>query len=305
MKLIYLQNHEIEYRRWDDCINNASHSNIYGYSWYLDIICEGWDAIIADDYSAVMPLPHKRKYFIDYVYPPFFAQQPGIYAVQGTNEATCHSFLNAIPDKFRFIEMNLTVANQWAPSGFETKQLPDLMLNIDHPYDEIRNRYSDNHKRNLIKSEKAGLSLLKQGITREVINMFRSNRGKDISNLKPHHYTLFIRLAEAAMHRGLGKVWTVSNRNGINCAGAVFFESAQKGYFIFSAVSNEGREVQAMHFLIDHYIREMSQKFKVLDFEGSADPNLARFYRGFGASEFLYLQVRKNRLPAPWKWFKK
>ena len=31
---------------------------------YLDIICENWDALILNDYEAVMPLPSYKKVWI-------------------------------------------------------------------------------------------------------------------------------------------------------------------------------------------------------------------------------------------------
>ena len=56
-----------------------------------------------------------------------------------------------------------------------------------------------------------------------------------------------------------------------------------------------------MTFLIDSVIREFSPSKLVLDFEGSNDPNLARFYKGFGAKEVEYKSLIINRLPLPVK----
>jgi len=301
----YLRNHEIDYHKWDACISQSLNGNIYGWSWYLDIVCEGWDAMVEDDYSSVMPLPHRRKYFIDYIYPPFFAQQPGIFSAKEITETMCLEFLNGIPEKFRFIEMNLAIGNSWAPMAFERKELPDLILAMGQPYEDVRKGYSDNHDRNVKKADKNQLSIFKKAIVADVITMFRNNRGRDVANLQNSDYSRFERLVNAAAERGQCQTWTVSDRNGIPCAGAVFFESHQTAFFIFSGITATGRENSAMHYLIDSFIREKSNSLHKLDFEGSSDPDLARFYRGFGAKEFLYLQVRKNNLPIPWKWFKK
>jgi len=56
------------------------------------------------------------------------------------------------------------------------------------------------------------------------------------------------------------------------------------------------KKTAAMTFLIDNVIREYAPGKLVLDFEGSNDKNLARFYRGFGAKEVEYLRLRKNKL---------
>ena len=81
------------------------------------------------------------------------------------------------------------------------------------------------------------------------------------------------------------------------CAGIVFFKSHKKAVWLFSGATPEARENGAMAMLVDSFIRENASKEMVLDFEGSSDPNLARFYQGFGSEECVFLQIRKNRLP--------
>ena len=55
MKLVYLKNKHIDFVKWDKCINNAYNGSIYGYSWFLNIVCPNWDAIVYDNYKAVFP----------------------------------------------------------------------------------------------------------------------------------------------------------------------------------------------------------------------------------------------------------
>jgi hypothetical protein len=59
-----------------------------------------------------------------------------------------------------------------------------------------------------------------------------------------------------------------------------------------------------MFFLIDKFIQEHAGEKIILDFEGSNLPGLARFYKGFGSDDFVYLQVRKNNLPKLVRWLK-
>jgi hypothetical protein len=52
-----------------------------------------------------------------------------------------------------------------------------------------------------------------------------------------------------------------------------------------------------MFLLIDSFIREHAGQALTLDFEGSNDPNVARFYKSFGAAECNYYKITINRLP--------
>ncbi len=300
----YLRHHQIDKKLWDECIRIAPEGIIYGYSWYLDLICEGWDALVEDDYVSVMPLTRGRKYLMDYIYPPFFAQQLGVFSKKILDRSICESFLNAIPEAFRFVEMNLHISNKWIPESFSKISKKDLILDMAKNYTDIRNNYHENHIRNLKKAEKNNLTLFKSANISEIISLFRKNRGRFVTNLQQSDYTILEKLTSAAKEHNMCRLWLVNDTDGIPCAGAAFFESHNTGIFVFSAVSSKGKDLAAMHFLIDNYIRENCNSLSKLDFEGSNNVDLARFYRGFGSTDYVYLQIKKNQLPLPWKWFK-
>ena len=51
-----------------------------------------------------------------------------------------------------------------------------------------------------------------------------------------------------------------------------------------------------MSAVIQHFIESHAEEKKILDFEGSMDPNLASFFKSFGSKEVVYLQIRKKYL---------
>ena len=65
----YLTENEIDFKKYDQCIANALNSRIYAYSWYLDIVADkNWDVLVLNDYEAVMPMPKRKRYFINYIF---------------------------------------------------------------------------------------------------------------------------------------------------------------------------------------------------------------------------------------------
>ena len=94
----------------------------------------------------------------------------------------------------------------------------------------------------------------------------------------------------------MGYILGSDNKQGVLSAGAFFLFDHLRVYFLFAASNPEARENGAMFFLIDRFIAERSGSNHVLDFEGGNDPNLGRFYKGFGALEVPYLALRINRL---------
>ena len=60
--MISYQTHlELDFDKWDTCIAQAEHSLIYGFSWYLDAICDDWDGLVMNDYEAVFLCPNGKR----------------------------------------------------------------------------------------------------------------------------------------------------------------------------------------------------------------------------------------------------
>ena len=299
----YLTHKNIDKQKWDDCILKSVNGIIYAYSWYLDVVCEGWEALVEDDYKTVMPLTVGKKFGIPYIYPPFFTQQLGVFATSILSEETVLHFIKSIPSKFRFFEFNLNTFNKLSSTEYHIKSNINCELDLIDSYENLFLKFSSNTKRNVKKAKENDLTITLDVKTEELIEMFRSNRGSSIKNLKTENYNMLKDLVKRCNDKGLAKIVGVRSRNRL-CAGSVFVFSKEKIIFLFSASNEEAKENGAMFFLIDHFIRENAQKNLILDFEGSNNLELARFYKSFGSKECTYLQVRKNNLPWYIRWMK-
>lgn len=302
----YLKHNEIDKKKWDSCIAHAFNGIIYAWSWYLDIVCPGWEALVEGDYKKIMPLTARTKFGIRYLYQPYFTQQLGVFSVDKMSRKDVKDFLDAIPSSFKLVEISLNTFNQLEQkSGFEVRRSLTHELDLIPSYQLLHAHYSENAKRNVKKGVKNGLSVVKYVSPRQVIKLFSSNRGRETGSYNSSHYSMLAALINECVKRGQGHVWGVSNKEGELCAGAFFIESNGKAIFLFSGRNAEAKANGAMFFLIDRFIAENAQRNLILDFEGSNDPDLARFYKGFGSKECVYLQVRKNNLPALIRWIKK
>ena len=80
-------------------------------------------------------------------------------------------------------------------------------------------------------------------------------------------------------------------------AGAYFVKAGGRLIFLKGLANEQGRNLRAMPMLIDRVIEAHAGASLILDFAGSNDEDLARFYRGFGAQRAVYLRSVINRLP--------
>lgn len=288
---------DIDKSLWDDCIEKAINGKVYGYSWYLDIVCREWNALIEDDYVAVFPLPSGRKFFIEYIYQPFFTQQLGVFSCKHLTSAVVREFIDCLPKRFRYVDINLNTLNK--SGDLHCKLIPQLNHELDliFPYPDLVQKYSLNTRRNLKRALQSDISLSSSLTPDEMVRLFRQNRGKQLAHLTDDEYTILLRLIYACIHRGIAEVIGAYSDHNELCAGAIFVRSHEKAIFLFSAVNAEARANGAMSLIIDQFIRQNAGIRLTLDFEGSNVPDLARFYKSFGATALTYPRVIISKLP--------
>lgn len=296
----YLQHSEIDKEKWDNCIRESFNSIAYATSWYLDKVHEGWEALVEGDYERVMPLTGGKKFGIYYLFQPYFVQQLGIFSKSILTPDITKKFIENIPKKFQFVDIKLNSFNKLNDTALDTQPNKNFVLDLIHDYSKLYSRYSSNTKRNLKKSANFKLSVVKNIKPEAIITLFRSNRGKKLEKWKESHYLNLQNLLYTSIHNGKGIAYGVFTEHNQLCAGAFFLSSSNRLIFLFSGADEVSRENGAMFLLIDDVIKEYSPGNLVLDFEGSNDASLARFYKGFGAKESSYLSLRINRLKFPY-----
>lgn len=295
----YLSHQEIDKGKWDHCIRQAGNSRIYACSWYLDVVADGqWDALVRDDYEAVCPLPFRRKWGISYIYTPFFVQQLGIFSAIRLSAGEQNEFLRAIPSRFRLCELNLNTGNGPDEQGWTFKPNRNFELDLSRSYEVLSGCYSGNLARNLKKSAAGNINIISGADPEPIIRLFRTERGRNIQHWGDKEYRIFSRVTGLCRTQEKVQVLSAVNSENEFLAGAVFFISGGRSIFIFSATGHQARQEGAMAAIIDHFISENAGQSMILDFEGSNDPGLARFYAGFGAIETVYCQAYKNQLPS-------
>jgi hypothetical protein len=293
----YLTYDQIDRKKWDDCIEASFNGMVYAKSWYLDIVAEKWDGMVEDDYERVFPLVWGKKMGIHYMYQPVFTQQLGVFSKKNLTEKIIIDFLQAIPSRFRYAEISLNTFNNLTSWKTGLHKWKNFELDLIHSIEWIRNNYTTNLRRNLKKTGEFRLQLMKNTRPEEIIRIFRENRGREIFHLKDADYMKLSRLIYTGIYRGAVTTYGVYSPTNDLCAGAVFLRSKKKVIFLFSGLTPQGKEYNAMSFLIDSFIAEHAPTHLTLDFEGSNHPGLARFYQSFGAQEVQYCHLIINRLP--------
>ena len=291
----YLTHNQIDKSKWDAII--AECGNIYAFSWYLDIVHPQWEALVEDDYHSVMPLTGGKKFGINYLYQPYFVQQLGVFSQVPVTPQKTEEFLNAIPKKYRFAEIRLNEDNIIADGVQGIEYHRNVLLDLNQDYEAIRAHYHQNTKRNLAKAEDNHLQLVTSVIPYHVVALFRDNRGALLNKWGDIEYGVLIHLAKEAQQRNYAFMLGASEKGvGQLICAAIFMKTMDRITFLFSGLTVEGKQRQAMTYLLDQVIQKYATQPMTFDFEGSDDENLARFYLGFGGEEKKYPSYCFNRL---------
>jgi len=291
----YLSYKEIDKPKWDACIDQASNGLIYPYSFYLDAMAKHWDALVLNDYEAVMPLTWNRKYSFYYLYQPAFTASLGVFG-NNLNKELIADFIRSIPSKFKLIEISLNAGNIIGDSKTFSLLRSNYILHLNKPYEEIYKVYRDNHKRNISKALQLGCSVSKEIPVDEIIQLNKEQL-QHIDGTKPEDYPNFKKLYAFLKNKGQAKTYAIIDPKNKILASAVFFFSHKRAYYIMVGNHPEGKTLGASHALIDAFIKDHADQTLILDFEGSDIRNLAFFYSSFGATEEIYPALKINKLP--------
>ena len=291
MIIRYLKQNEIDKTKWDSCIKNSPNCIIYGMSWYLDIVCENWDALVSDDYEAVMPLPWKSKLGIKYIYHPFFAQQLGLF-YQNHADDQIYEFLQHIPAKFIKYETSVNFLNSVKKLSLNVRT--NYVLSLKSSYPELQNRFSENTKRNI---KKAGKTINNINDNISIGDFLDLKKENNINNLQNHHFEKLEILFSLLIKNNYGKILGVKNSENKLIGAALFVTFKKRIIYLFSASSVEGKNQRVMFAIVNKILKESAGKNIILDFEGSMIEGVARFFKGFGAKPETYYRIKKSRIP--------
>jgi len=295
LKIRYLKNHEINFVRWDNCINNALNGSVFAYSWYLNIICEDWAALVSGDYKYVMPLILKSKYKNLIYYSHKLAPRLGVFSNLLLTEDIVGKFINSIPYTNSLINISLNKSNKL--NFPEVKRRKTYELDLIQSYKKISEKYSNQFQKNLQKAKENKISITKGILPNDLINFSvkkgvhsdpKLNKNQDIHKLRM--------IVANSIRFSLGETYCAYDENNTICATAFFIKSKRKLHLLYAANNKTGLKSNAFHLLIDKYIEVHSEKDLTLNIENVVSNNV-EFYSGIGAAEYKYNHYYTNKLP--------
>ena len=300
--IAYLKHEEIDRNRWDSCLSEMTEVEPYAWSWYLDIMAPGWEALIDDDYDSVFPLPGFRKFGFNYIATPVFLQQLGAFAPDGDAERKAEEFISFIPGSYRLVDLN--IAQKIKTEKYRVTPRSNFELRLDRPYEEIWFSYMSDCRRNINIARRYPQEIADDVRPQEVISLFRNNIGKRAGVIRDTSYRRLHTLMDHCTGTGKGKLLGVRSPKGKLLWGIFTIETGDRITLLFTAGSRKSRELRTSYHVIDHIIKANAGTGKTIDFAGSSVPSIAIFMKSFGGIDNTYYRLYSNMLPWPARLFR-
>ncbi|OAD42984.1 hypothetical protein [Polaribacter atrinae] len=292
----YVKRKDLDVEKYDACIEKSLQSNIYGYSWYLDIVCDNWDVLVLEDYCAVMPIPWKKKLFIKYVHPPFWLIQLGIYSVEVVDE---NEFLIELFDDFKFVETRTNIHNAFSMFKAYEKESYLQVLSLEDDYEVLFSNYRKDRRKDVSKAKKLDLIEKWNDDSKVLIELFKNNVGKRTPYIQEVDYNKLQKLITVCLEKRVGEILSIYDKENNLVASGFFLKHKKAITILVSSTDFKNRKNGANTFLIDRAIYKFEKNFNVFNFGGSSLQTIAKYFLSFGALTLKYPQIKYNKLP----WF--
>lgn len=292
----FYQHTEIEKDKWNRCIAEATFKTIFAEYDFLTLASPNWVALVKGDYEYVMPLPVRSKLSIQYIYTPFFFSQLGIFSKHEITNQLVNDFISQIPHTYKQVDLVLNPSNPLVNIHIHTIRFNSYCLKLNRPHLLMQQLFSDNCRRNIKSAEKNAMSIVDDLKVNDIVALFRANRGKDKAvHYHQGDYSLLYSLAELAQKNRKLEIIGARLDDGMLIAGALFLQDYDRILFWFSGRDKNYFDRKAMFFVVNEYLKLKETSDLILDFNGSMNKNIARFYRGFGAEPYEYHMVNFTR----------
>jgi hypothetical protein len=294
----YLERNEIDIVKWDRCIINAPNGLIYARSFYLDTMAENWSALISGDYQYVMPLTWNKKFGIKYLYQPYFTKTLGVFG-NSTESFEISSFINAVPDVFRYWDIDLNENNFVSVENKKLRQYArtNYFLSLQNDYGQISIEYKRLANRMKKKAVEGGLQIIRGEDPARIIQLYRLDYSNRHTKMSGSIYEKLIRCSDIAFKNQQAETYMAKSSSGETLA---YYMILQDEHFIYSLIggsTSEGKKQGAFYLLTDAVIRDHAGTGKIFRFEGSDIPGISFFDTLFGPEKISYQHLVMNGLP--------
>ena len=281
-----LKYQEIDFDKYNACIENALQNSDYAKREFLDIVTgKSWELIMYDDYEAVMPVPLIVKFGFKIVLMPKLCQQLGIFSNQDSVYIN-NLFYNYLTNNYIVLFYAFNGNNEVSNIGLKKSYI----IPKDQ-YSEVKKRYSIHRRRNVrIIGDLENNIIFRNSLKSEDRTFFVENI-KGIK--KKEDASIYFDLMQTLYEQKLMNIEILEYKNQIESMAGLYCGKTNH-YLSLFVNKNPLSNTNIPSIVIDNYLKKTiaDQDF---DFMGSDVENVAKFNERFGAIAYKYPIVSNSK----------
>ena len=281
-----LKYHEIDFNKYNACIENSLQNSDYAQREFLDIVTgKSWELIIYDDYEAVMPVPLIVKFGFKIVLMPKLCQQLGIFSNQDSVYIN-NLFYNYLTKNYIVLFYAFNGNNEVSNIGLKKSYIIPK-----NQYSEVKKRYSIHRRRNVrIIGDLEKNIIFRNSLKSEDKAFFVENM-KGIK--KKEDASIYFDLMQTLYEQKLMNIEILEYKNQIESMAGLYCVKTNH-YLSLFVNKNPLSNTNIPSVVIDNYLKKTiaDQDF---DFMGSDVENVAKFNERFGAIAYKYPIVSNSK----------
>lgn len=284
----------LDVKKWDKMVEKFG--PVYAYSWYLDVVCPGWLAVVEGDYKSGFPFPVRKKLGLRYVFAPYFCGPLGLISAQPSDQKLFENMLGMLSDGISYLDLYLRPGQAFKVPKAKVTEKKYQYLSLNRPYESIEKSFSEKTIRNIKKGERSGLTVSPQITERMIVRDFKKVAEKKVKSLEAADFRMLLKLLLTISENKKGFMRAAVAGDGSIHASAYFLESGKSLVYLKGSTTESGRKSGAMEFLFASVMKEFSGRDMFFDFGGSSVEGVARFNYGFTKIEERYYLLQINRM---------
>ncbi|MEY4926534.1 MAG: hypothetical protein RI894_970, partial [Bacteroidota bacterium] len=183
---------------------------------------------------------------------------------------------------FVYLHFSFDTAIFYKENHFKQSVRVNYTLNLKNSYQNIAQKYNAGMRYSMRKVAKHPFEIRENIGFSAWENLFLECQAPKFTHFPKDFMKQAKKVIEAAIYLKKGCLYGVYLPSGELLAAAFYLLDERRITYLFSAASDNGRKLRAMHFLMDKQIQGYCEHAQLLDFEGSSIPSIAEFYESFG-----------------------
>ncbi|MBS1778109.1 MAG: GNAT family N-acetyltransferase [Bacteroidetes bacterium] len=278
--------------------------------WWLDAVCENWDAAIAqngDTVSGIWPYDLQQRMGVKLLRTPKLTPYAGPHVFfpadlkpvnrDGFEYESIAAMMKQLPEaKVWHLSMQpgLKQAGLFKNAGLNATVQQTFLIDLQQSEAQLFSNLKESLRRN-IKAAKKEFTIVNDPAAIHTLFKYQQHTLERKDVLQAYSLTDIERLHRECNTHNCSALWVAKKEDDI---AAILWNvwDAGRSYYFMGAQKPNGDTYRAMPALLWHSILEAKKRGnQYFDMEGSMDVGVEKFFRNFGGNRELYLVLKKNK----------